>query len=48
MQPEELQDIKLNHDFRRNLLYAYEVYYALHVQDFGTMRTLPVLREILS
>ena len=47
-QPIELEDIKLNHDFRRNLLYSYEVYYALHVQDFGTMRTLPVLREILS
>jgi DNA repair protein RecO (recombination protein O) len=47
-QPEELDDIKLNHDFRRNLLYAYEVYYALHIQDFGTMRTPPVLREILS
>ena len=47
-QPEELGDIKLNHDFRRNLLYTYETYYALHVQDFGTMRTLPVLREILS
>ena len=47
-QPGELEDIKLNHDFRRNLLYAYEIYYALHIQDFGTMRTLPVLREILS
>jgi len=47
-QPEESGDIKLNHDFRRNLLYAFETYYALHVQDFGTMRTLPVLREILS
>jgi DNA repair protein RecO (recombination protein O) len=47
-QPEELGDIKLNHDFRRNLLYTYETYYALHVHDFGTMRTLPVLREILS
>ena len=23
MQPDELEDIKLNHDFRRNLLYAY-------------------------
>jgi len=48
MQPEELEDIKLNHDFRRNLLYAYETYYALHIQDFGTMKTLPVLREILN
>lgn len=47
MQPEELIEIKINHDFRRNLLYAYEKYYALHLQDFGTMKTLPVLREIL-
>ena len=48
MQPGELEDIKLNHDFRRNLLYVYETYYALHIQDFGTMKTLPVLKEILS
>ncbi|MDZ4794529.1 MAG: DNA repair protein RecO [Bacteroidota bacterium] len=47
MQPEELEDIKLHHDFRRNLLYVYETYYALHIPDFGTMRSLPVLREIL-
>ncbi|HKO80616.1 MAG TPA: DNA repair protein RecO [Chitinophagaceae bacterium] len=47
-QPEELEDLKLNHEFRRNLLYVYETYYKLHIQDFGTMRTLPVLREILS
>jgi DNA repair protein RecO (recombination protein O) len=48
MQPEELEDIKLNHDFRRNLLHVYETYYALHIPDFGRMKTLPVLREILS
>ena len=48
MQPAELADIKLHHDFRRNLLHAYETYFALHIQDFGTLRTLPVLREILS
>jgi DNA repair protein RecO (recombination protein O) len=47
MQPAELEDIKLNHDFRRQLLHAYETYYALHIQDFGTMKTLPVLREVL-
>ncbi len=46
-QPAELNDLKLNHDFRRNLLFRYEVFYALHIQDFGTMKTLPVLREIL-
>ena len=47
-QPGELRDIKLHHDFRRNLLQAFETYYALHIQDFGTMKTLPVLREILN
>lgn len=46
-QPAELEEIKLNHEFRRRLLQGYEQYYALHIQDFGTMRTLPVLREIL-
>jgi DNA repair protein RecO (recombination protein O) len=47
MQPEELAQIKLNHDFRRQLLFSYEIYYALHIQDFGTMKTLPVLKEVL-
>jgi DNA repair protein RecO (recombination protein O) len=47
MHPSELVDIKLNHDFRRNLLLMFEKYYALHIQDFGAMRTLPVLKEIL-
>jgi DNA repair protein RecO (recombination protein O) len=47
MQPEELSGIRLNHDFRRNLLYAYEKYYALHIQDFGKLKTLPVLKEIM-
>jgi len=47
MQPEELEQLKLNHDFRRQLLFAYEIYYRLHIQDFGTMKTLPVLREVL-
>ena len=48
MQPGELEDIKLNHGFRRNLLYVFETYYALHIPDFGTMKSLPVLEEILS
>jgi DNA repair protein RecO (recombination protein O) len=47
MQPEELEQIRLNHDFRRQLLFAYEIYYRLHIQEFGTMKTLPVLREVL-
>ena len=47
-QPAELENIKLNHDFRRSLLAACETYYALHIHDFGTLKTLPVLREIIT
>ncbi|HEX2534644.1 MAG TPA: DNA repair protein RecO [Chitinophagaceae bacterium] len=46
--PGDLSDLSLNADFRRRLLQAYETYYALHIPDFGTMRTLPILREVLS
>jgi DNA repair protein RecO (recombination protein O) len=48
MHPSELEDLHLNQEFRRRLLSAYEQYYALHVPDFGTLRTLPVLREMMS
>jgi DNA repair protein RecO (recombination protein O) len=48
MKPEELEDIKLNHEFRRKLLYAYETYYALHIQVFGSLKSIPVLSEILN
>lgn len=47
-QPQELKEIKLNHEFRRSLLQVYETYYTLHIADFGQMKTLPVLREILN
>jgi DNA repair protein RecO (recombination protein O) len=48
MQPYELDDFKLNRDTRRKLLSSYEDYYALHIQDFGKMKTLTVLHELLS
>lgn len=47
MQPSELESIRLNRDFRRELLRQLEFFYALHVPDFGKMRTLEVLREVL-
>ena len=48
MQPYDLAELQLSGDFRRNLLSVYETYYALHISEFGTMRTLPILREVLS
>lgn len=46
-QPEELKQIRLNQETRRELLHAFEKYYSLQVQDFGKMKTLPVLEAIL-
>ena len=48
MQPSELGQIKLNQETRRVLLHAFETFYALHIQDFGKMKTLPVLEAVLS
>jgi DNA repair protein RecO (recombination protein O) len=48
LQPHELEQVYLNQDMRRRILHGLEQYYAFHVPEFGTMRTLPVLREIMS
>ena len=47
MQPHELKEIKLKKETRRALLHAYGMFYALHVQDFGEMKTPAVLQEVL-
>ena len=48
MQPQDLQEVALNQEIRRRITHALEEYYSLHIPDFGTMRTLPVLRELMS
>ncbi|MEP7144961.1 MAG: DNA repair protein RecO [Ferruginibacter sp.] len=45
--PHELSQFKLHHDTRRMLLLYYQDYYALHIPDFGKMKTLAVLHEVL-
>ncbi|MFM7646214.1 MAG: DNA repair protein RecO [Sphingomonadales bacterium] len=47
-QPEELEQFLLNRELRRQLLQTLERYYQQHIQDFGMLKTLPVLKEILS
>lgn len=47
MQPQELAEFKLNGEIRRLLLLKYLEYYALHIPDFGQMKTLMVLHEVL-
>jgi DNA repair protein RecO (recombination protein O) len=47
MVPAELEDLKMGHLKRRELLLKYIEYYSLHMQDFGQMKTVPVLQEVL-
>ncbi len=47
-QPLELEDLQLNREARRKLTTAMQEFYSLHISDFGTLKTLPVLREIMS
>lgn len=46
--PDELIEIKLNKSIRKKLLFALQNFYGLQIQDFGVMKTLPILHEILS
>lgn len=47
MHPAELPQLHLNRLQRKALLEEMLKYYQLHLQDFGTMKTLPVLYEVL-
>jgi len=47
MQPHELEEFNLNHIIRRQLLLHLQDYYALHIPEFGQMKTLMVLHEVL-
>lgn len=47
MHPRELEHFDLNKETRRLLLHKYETYYGYHIQDFGQLKTLVVLGEVL-
>jgi DNA repair protein RecO (recombination protein O) len=46
--PDELIEVRLNKVMRKDMLFALQNFYALHIQDFGIMKTLPILHEVLS
>jgi DNA repair protein RecO (recombination protein O) len=48
MQPGELEQLHLNRDIRRRILHGIEQFYAFHIPEFGALKTLPVLREIMN
>ncbi|HSN07701.1 MAG TPA: DNA repair protein RecO [Hanamia sp.] len=45
--PQDLHEIKLNRNIRSSILKSFENYYVWHVPEFGTMKTLNVLSEVL-
>ncbi len=47
MIPAELSQLKMNKLKRRELLAKYMDYYALHINEFGIMKTLMVMQEVL-
>jgi len=47
MQPHELSAFKLNKDKRRILLNGLEIYYRFHVNDFGSLKTIKIMQDVL-
>jgi DNA repair protein RecO (recombination protein O) len=45
--PTELSEIKMNRNIRKEILKSLESYYSWHVPEFGSMKTLTVLSEII-
>ena len=45
--PRDLREIKMNRNTRSTILKNMESYYAWHIPEFGSMKTLGVLAEIL-
>lgn len=46
-QLEELEEIKMNQEMRRQLLQHLETYFLYHLQDFRPLKSLPVLSALL-
>jgi DNA repair protein RecO (recombination protein O) len=44
----ELENIQLNQQIRRQLLESYQLYLSLHISNFGKMKTYAILQELLS
>ena len=46
-QPEELSEIVLSQELRRGMLKSIQDYYNVHISDFGGLKSLAVLGEVL-
>ncbi len=47
LHPEDLKEVKVGNENRRLLLKAYTRFFELQIQDFGVMKTLPVLQAVV-
>ncbi len=47
-QVSKLAEVQLNKSARIEMLLALQTFYGLHIPEFGTMKTLPILQDILS
>lgn len=48
MHPRELTDIQINNHLRRQLTEALLQFYALHIPEFGNIRSLAILQEVMA
>lgn len=48
MHPKDLTEIPLNRKHRHEILEMMAVYYRAHIPEFGQMKTLPILKQILN
>jgi len=44
---EELEKLALNRNIRRALLTAYQSFMSLHIQDFGEIKSLAIIQEVI-
>lgn len=44
----ELKNLQLNKNIRRDLLSVLQLYFTLHIADFGELKSVKVLQEVLS
>jgi DNA repair protein RecO (recombination protein O) len=47
LQPYELEAFPMHHAVRRQLLLRYHEYFSLHIPDFGEVKTMAVMAEVL-
>ena len=47
MQLEELEEVKMNRQLRNDLLDACLQFYRMHINEFGNMKSLPVIRVLM-